>query len=57
MTKDQAERTAASLREAGWPIVYVECCDDGRWHAVAEDWAARDGWLTRLTDSQNQSCN
>jgi hypothetical protein len=45
MTKDQAEQTAASLREVGWPIVYVEFSDDGTWRAVAENPAVREGWL------------
>jgi hypothetical protein len=48
MTRAQAEQTADSLRDAGWPVVYVEINDDGSWRAVAEDWAMRDGWLTRL---------
>jgi hypothetical protein len=51
MTKDQAEQTAASLRNTGWPIVYIEVSDDSTWRAVAEDWAVRDGWLTRLKAS------
>jgi hypothetical protein len=57
MTKDQAEQTAASLREAGWPIVYIQLSHDDTWRAVAEDWAVRDGWLTRLMRSQNRSWN
>jgi len=57
MTKDQAEQTAANLRNAGWPIVYIEVSDDGTWRAVAENRAVRDGWLTRLMRSQNQSWN
>jgi hypothetical protein len=48
MTTSQAEQTAVSLRAAGWPVVYVEINDDGKWRAVAEDWQACDGWLTRL---------
>jgi hypothetical protein len=47
MTRAQAEQTADSLREAGWPVVYVEINDDGTWRAVAEDWRVRDGWLLR----------
>jgi hypothetical protein len=52
MTKDQADQTAASLRKAGWPIVYIKFSDDGTWSAVAEDWAVRDGWLTKMASSQ-----
>ena len=40
--EEQAEQTAYQLREAGWPIVYIEFSDDGSWRAVAEDWAVRD---------------
>jgi expansin (peptidoglycan-binding protein) len=53
MTRSQAEQTAISLREAGWPVVYVEINDDGTWQAVTEDWAVRDGWLKRrLSDPE-----
>jgi len=48
MTRYQAEQVADGLRDAGWPVVYVEMSDDGKWRAVAEDPGARDGWLTRL---------
>jgi len=37
MTKHQAEQVAEGLRAAGWPVVYVEMSDDGKWRAVAED--------------------
>jgi hypothetical protein len=47
MTKHQAEQVAEGLRAAGWPVVYVEMSDDGKWRAVAEDRQARNEWLTR----------
>jgi hypothetical protein len=47
MTKHQAEQVADGLRDAGWPVVYVEMSDDGKWRAVAEDPDVRDGWLMR----------
>jgi hypothetical protein len=48
MTKHQADQVAEGLRAAGWPVVYVEMSDDGKWRAVAEDPGARDGWLTAI---------
>ena len=45
MTKHQAEQVAEGLRAAGWPVVYVEMSDDGKWRAVAEDPDVHDGWL------------
>lgn len=47
MTKHQAEQVAEGLRAAGWPVVYVEMSDDGKWRAVAEDPDVHDGWLMR----------
>jgi hypothetical protein len=55
MTKHQAEQVAEGLRDAGWPAVNVEMSDDGKWRAVADDWSARDGWLTRrMSDPKAQ---
>ena len=34
MTKHQADQVAEGLRAAGWPVVYVEMSDDGKWRAV-----------------------
>ena len=47
MTKHQAEQVAEGLRAVGWPVVYVEMSDDGKWRAVAEDPDVHDGWLMR----------
>jgi hypothetical protein len=57
MTRSQAQQTAVSLQAAGWPVVYVEMNDDGKWRAVAEDPEARDGWLTRLMSIPNNGIN
>jgi hypothetical protein len=54
MTRYQAEQVADGLRDAGWPVVYVEMSDDGKWRAVAEDRGARDGWLTHLMSIPNE---
>ena len=53
MTKHQAEQVAEALRAAGWPVVYVEMSDDGKWRAVAEDPDVHDGWLMRPCQIQN----
>jgi hypothetical protein len=47
MTKEEAEKVAAEMREAGWPVVRLQVDDRGRWSAAAEDWSVEGGWLIR----------
>ena len=37
MTKAEAERMAAEMREDGWPDVHLQCTDDGQWHVIARN--------------------
>lgn len=41
MTKAEATKTAAEMRAAGWPRVYIEERADGTWRAIGEDFSLR----------------
>jgi hypothetical protein len=47
MTRKEAEKVAAEMREAGWPTVALQVDDRGNWSAVAEDSSVEGGWLIR----------
>jgi hypothetical protein len=47
MTKEEAEKVAAEMGEAGWPDVRLQVDVRGRWSVAAEDLSVEGGWLIR----------